>query len=38
MQQHDSEYFARIPPLTLGIGSLGQNSAFSEHGHVEYQI
>ena len=23
---------------TLGIGSVGQNSTFSEHGHVAYQI
>ena len=28
----------QTPPLTLGMGSLGQNSTFSEHGHVEYQI
>ena len=27
------------PPLqTLGMGSIGQNSTFSEHDHVEYQI
>ena len=26
------------PPPTLGMGSIGQNSAFSEHGHVAYQI
>ena len=26
------------PPLTLGLGSKGQNSTFSEHGHVAYQI
>ena len=26
------------PPLTLGMGSVGQNTAFSEHGHVAYQI
>ena len=25
-------------PLTLGMGSVGQNSTFSEHGHVAYQI
>ena len=25
-------------PLTLGLGSKGQNSFFSEHGHVAYQI
>ena len=23
---------------TLGIGSIGQESTFSEHGHVAYQI
>ena len=26
------------PPPTLGMGSIGQKSAFSEHGHVSYQI
>ena len=25
-------------PQTLGVGSNGQNSTFSEHGHVVYQI
>ena len=25
-------------PTTLGMLSIGQNSAFSEHGHVAYQI
>ena len=25
-------------PPTLGMGSIGQNSTFSEHGHVAYQI
>ena len=25
------------PPPTLGIGSVGQNSTFSEHDHVAYQ-
>ena len=25
-------------PLTLGLGSKGQYSTFSEHGHVAYQI
>ena len=40
MQQHGSKYFARRPPIppTLGMGSVGQNSTFSEHGHVAYQI
>ena len=33
------QYFARRPPPpTLGMGSIGQNSNFSEHGHVAYQI
>ena len=40
MQQHGSKYFASKPtsPTTLGIGSKGQNSTFSEHGHVAYNI
>ena len=41
MQQHGSKYFAcRRPtnPPTLGLGSIGQNSTFSQHGHVAYQI
>ena len=43
MQQHGSKYFARRPlpflsPPTLGMGSVGQNSTFSEHGHVGYEI
>ena len=25
-------------PLTLGLGSKGQNSTFLEHGHVAYQM
>ena len=25
-------------PSDLGVGSKGQNSTFSEHGHVAYQI
>ena len=25
-------------PLTLGMGSVGQNSTFSEQGNVTYQI
>ena len=29
---------AYLPPLTLGMGPKGQNSFFSEHGHVAYQI
>ena len=46
MQQHGSKYFVRRsltttpPPLTptLGLGSKGQNSTYSEHGHFAYQI
>ena len=38
MQQHGSKYFARRHPETLGMGSVGQNSTFSEHGPVAYQI
>ena len=26
------------PPPTLGMGSVGQNTTSSEHGHVTYQI
>ena len=34
------KYFAcrRPSPLTLGLGSKGQNSTLSEHNHVAYQI
>ena len=41
MQQHSSKYFSCRPhpfPLTFGMGSIGQNLTFSEHGHVAYQI
>ena len=38
MQQHGSKFFARRLPLSLGVGSKGQNSTFFEHGHVSYQI
>ena len=40
MQQHRCKYFARRPPSpqTLGMDSVGQNSTFSEHGHVAYPI
>ena len=37
MQQHGSKYFARRP-TPLRMGSIGQNSTFSEHGHVAYLI
>ena len=40
MQQKGSKYLpADAYPLTptLGMGSVGQNSTFSEHGHVAYQ-
>ena len=32
MQQNGGKYFARRPPKP------SQNSTFSEHGHVAYQI
>ena len=34
------QYFACRPPPspTMRMGSVGQNSTFSEHGHVAYQI
>ena len=38
MQQHGNKYFARIQPQTLGMGSIGQSSTFSEYGHGAYQI
>ena len=39
MQQHGSKYFApRSPSPTLGMESVRQNSTFSKHGHVTYQI
>ena len=37
MQQNGSKYFAGRPP-TQSLGSIGQHSTFSEHGHVAYQI
>ena len=46
MQQHGSKYYVRRSPPphththihTPLTGSISQNSAFSEHGHVAYQI
>ena len=40
MQQLGSKYFARRPPAPLPqrMGSKDQNSTFTEHGHVLYQI
>ena len=35
MQQHGSKYFAHEHP---GPWGWGQNSTFSEHGHVAYQF
>ena len=39
-KQHGSKYFAPYPysppSSTLGMGSVGQNSIFSEHRHVAY--
>ena len=37
MQQHGTKYFARRHPA-LGMGQIGQNLPFSEHGHIEYQF
>ena len=37
MRQRGSKNFARRPlPPTVGMGSVGQNSTVSEHGHVAY--
>ena len=36
MQQHCSKYFASRPPLPPDRWD--QNSTFSEHGHVTYQL
>ena len=38
MQHHGSKYLPPDPPSTLGMGSIGQNSTFSEHGHVAYRL
>ena len=38
MKQHGSKYFARIQPLALGMGYIGQNSTFSEFGHEAYRF
>ena len=38
MQQHGSKYFAPPPPPSRPWWSKGQNSTFSEHGPVAYQI
>ena len=42
MHQHGSKYFARRPPTPPPphhrMESVGQNSTFSELGHVAYQI
>ena len=38
MHQHGSKYFAHRPPPGTRGGSKGQNSTFSEHGHVAYQV
>ena len=37
MQHHGSKYFPPYPDPALGMGSVRQNSTFSEHGHVAYQ-
>ena len=38
MQQHDNKYFARRPHPLPHPWEWGQNSTFSEHGHVAYHI
>ena len=38
MQQQGSKYFARRHPYPMRMGSIGQKSTFTEHGHVAYQI
>ena len=40
MQRLGHEYIAcrPPPPPTLGIGSIGQKSIISEHGHGAYQF
>ena len=41
MQQHGSKYFLSADPTPTadpGGGSKGQNSTFTEHGHLAYQI
>ena len=39
INQYGRKHFAlRYPPRPLWLGSKGQNSTFSEHGHVAYQI
>ena len=40
MQQHSSKYFTCRPPspLTLGMGPIGQNLTFSDHGHVDIKL
>ena len=38
MQQHGIKYFGYRHAPTMGIGSIGQNTTFSEHGHAAYQI
>ena len=37
MQQHGSKYFFFADPTPPAGGVKGQNSTFSEHGHVTYQ-
>ena len=37
MQQHGSKTLPTDPNDPRGMGSIGQNSSFSEHGHVAYQ-
>ena len=38
MQQQGSKYFARKHSYSIRMGSIGQKSTSTEHGHVAYQI
>ena len=37
MQQHGTNILL-ADTLTVGMGPIGQNLPFSEHGHIEYQF
>ena len=37
MKHIKRDFRSKACVLTLGVGSVGQNSTFSEHGHVAYQ-
>ena len=38
MQNHGGKYFARRPTSPLNPTGFGQNSTYSEHGHIANQI